>query len=181
MSGSSSRRTLYPEIDAYDEGMLTVDEEVPHRLWYGLYGKSESEKTALFLHGGPGGGCSPGNARLFDPNEYRVVLFDQRGAGKSTPNGSLERNTTWHLVEDIEKCVESSLRYVSLSGSAIRSRIQWRAPPRGILFQASTSSRSGQVACRAGRILGKHARNDLRYQTPSPCPQSCAAWRLFIR
>jgi proline iminopeptidase len=59
-------------------------------------------KPAVFLHGGPGGGCSPDHRRLFDPAKYCVVLFDQRGCGRSTPHASLEANTTWHLVADIE-------------------------------------------------------------------------------
>jgi len=60
-------------------------------------------KTVLVLHGGPGGGSAPFYRQYFDPKAYRIVMFDQRGAGKSTPNGSLENNTTWHLVEDTEK------------------------------------------------------------------------------
>jgi len=63
-------------------------------------------KTVLVLHGGPGGGSAPFYRQYFDPKAYRIVMFDQRGAGKSTPNGSLENNTTWHLVEDIEKLRE---------------------------------------------------------------------------
>ena len=60
-------------------------------------------KPAVFLHGGPGGGFSPEHRRLFDPGRYRVLLFDQRGCGKSTPHGSLDANTTWDLVADIER------------------------------------------------------------------------------
>ena len=63
-------------------------------------------KPAVFLHGGPGGGCSPTQRRLFDPDKYRVLLFDQRGCGRSTPHASLEANTTWHLVADIERLRE---------------------------------------------------------------------------
>ena len=62
--------------------------------------------AALFLHGGPGAGCSPHHRRLFDPKKYRVLLFDQRGCGQSTPHASLEANTTWHLVADIERLRE---------------------------------------------------------------------------
>ena len=63
-------------------------------------------KPVVFLHGGPGGGCSPTQRRLFDPDKYRILLFDQRGCGRSTPYASLEANTTWHLVADIERLRE---------------------------------------------------------------------------
>jgi proline iminopeptidase len=65
-------------------------------------------KPAVFLHGGPGSGCGPDHRRLFDPAKYCVTLFDQRGCGRSTPHASLEANTTWHLVADIEKLREMS-------------------------------------------------------------------------
>ena len=60
----------------------------------------------VVLHGGPGGGCSPGMRRFFDPGHYRVILFDQRGCGRSSPNASVENNTTWDLVADIERIRE---------------------------------------------------------------------------
>lgn len=73
-----------------------------HTIYYEQCGKSDGA-PALFLHGGPGGGCQPWNRRLFDPDHYRVTLFDQRGCGRSTPNGLLAHNTTWDLVADIER------------------------------------------------------------------------------
>ena len=60
-------------------------------------------KPVVFLHGGPGGGSSPDHRRQFNPDKYKILVFDQRGCGKSTPYASLEANTTWHLVDDIEK------------------------------------------------------------------------------
>lgn len=93
-------RTLYPEIDPYDTGSLKVDGH--HTLYYEQCGNPEG-KPVLLLHGGPGGGCSSKMRRFHDPEKYRIVLFDQRGAGRSTPHASLEDNTTWHLVDDIEK------------------------------------------------------------------------------
>ena len=91
---------LYPPIEPYDEGTLKVSDV--HVLHYEQCGNPDG-LPAVFLHGGPGGGIVPDYRRFFDPEIYRVVLFDQRGSGKSTPHASLEENTTWHLVEDIEK------------------------------------------------------------------------------
>ncbi len=94
---------LYPEIEPYDEGMLPV---APlHTIHYEQCGNPRGTPV-VFLHGGPGGGISPAYRQFFDPEAYRIVLFDQRGSGKSTPHASLEENTTWHLVDDIEKLRE---------------------------------------------------------------------------
>lgn len=93
-------RTWYPEIEPYDTGHLDVgDGHVIHWERVGTRGA----KPAVFLHGGPGGGISPKQRRAFDPKLYDVMLFDQRGCGKSTPHASLDANTTWHLVADIER------------------------------------------------------------------------------
>jgi proline iminopeptidase len=96
-------RTLYPEIDAYESGFLDTGDG--HRVYWERSG-TRGAKPAVFLHGGPGGGFSPTHRRLFDPKLYDVMLFDQRGCGKSTPNASLDNNTTWDLVADIEKLRE---------------------------------------------------------------------------
>jgi proline iminopeptidase len=96
---SSERRTLYPEVPAYRTGQLKVSG--PHQLYFEESGNPRG-KPVVFLHGGPGGGTEPKMRRYFDPERYRIVLFDQRGCGKSTPFASLEDNTTWHSVEDIE-------------------------------------------------------------------------------
>ena len=96
-------KTLYDPIEPYDTGRLKVSPV--HELYYEQCGNPEG-KPAVFLHGGPGGGISSDYRRYFDPKIYRVVLFDQRGSGKSTPHASLEDNTTWHLVEDIERLRE---------------------------------------------------------------------------
>ncbi|KAI9228841.1 MAG: Alpha/Beta hydrolase protein [Piptocephalis tieghemiana] len=99
----STSSHLYPPIEPYDQGHLSVSSV--HSVYYECSGNSEG-KPVLFLHGGPGGGVSPRDRRYFDPKVYRIVLLDQRGAGKSTPSACLEENTTWHLVEDIEKLRE---------------------------------------------------------------------------
>lgn len=93
-------RSLYPAIEPYAVGALDVgDGHVLHYERCGIPGA----KPAVFLHGGPGGGISAQHRRLFDPARYDLLLFDQRGCGRSTPHASLEANTTWHLVADIER------------------------------------------------------------------------------
>jgi len=96
-------KTLYEHIEPFDTGRLKVSPI--HELYYEQCGNPQG-KPAVFLHGGPGGGISSDYRRYFDPEIYRVVLFDQRGSGKSTPHASLEDNTTWHLVADIERLRE---------------------------------------------------------------------------
>ena len=96
-------RELYPEIEAYDSGMLAVDGR--HRLHYEQCGNPEG-KPVVILHGGPGAGCSAKMRRFHDPARYRIVLFDQRGSGRSTPHADLVDNTTWDLVADIERLRE---------------------------------------------------------------------------
>lgn len=96
-------RTLYPDIEPYDHGMLDVGDG--HQVYWELCGNPRG-KPVVFLHGGPGGGCTPTQRRYFDPDKYRILLFDQRGCGRSTPYASLEANTTWHLVADIERLRE---------------------------------------------------------------------------
>ena len=93
------RRTFYPEIEPYDVGQLRVSSL--HTIYYEQSGNPKG-KPVVFVHGGPGGGTDPKQRRFFDPSIYRIVLFDQRGCGKSTPHASLVDNTTWHLVSDME-------------------------------------------------------------------------------
>ncbi|KAK6119905.1 hypothetical protein DH2020_046352 [Rehmannia glutinosa] len=93
-------RGLYPDIELYNTGFLKVSDI--HTIYYEQSGNPDGYPV-VFLHGGPGGGTSPSNRKFFDPNFYRIILFDQRGAGRSTPHACLEENTTWDLIEDIEK------------------------------------------------------------------------------
>jgi proline iminopeptidase len=96
-------RGLYPEIEPFDTGVLAVDDR--HRLYYEQCGNPDG-KPVVMLHGGPGAGCGTKMRRFHDPARYRIVLFDQRGAGRSTPHADLVDNTTWDLVADIEKLRE---------------------------------------------------------------------------
>lgn len=94
------RRSYYPEVEPYQTGRLAVGDG--HELYWEVSGNPKG-KPVVFLHGGPGGGTDAKQRRFFDPAAYKIVLFDQRGCGKSTPFASLEKNTTWDLVADVEK------------------------------------------------------------------------------
>lgn len=96
-------RTLYPPIEPYETGMLDAGDG--HTLYWERIG-TRGAKPAVFLHGGPGSGCSDTQRRQWDPELYDVLLFDQRGCGRSTPFASLENNTTWDLVADMERLRE---------------------------------------------------------------------------
>ncbi|KGE05070.1 prolyl aminopeptidase [Pseudohaliea rubra] len=96
--------TLYPPIEPYDHGWLTVGDG--HEVYYEQCGNPVG-KPCLFVHGGPGGGAGKDARRFFDPERYRIVLFDQRGCGRSRPHASLEANTTWDLVADMERLRET--------------------------------------------------------------------------
>lgn len=94
------RLTLFPPLDLCNEGFLDTGDG--HTLYYAECGNPQGA-PALIVHGGPGGGSNPTMRRFHDPEHYRIILFDQRGCGRSLPNASIENNTTWHLVEDMER------------------------------------------------------------------------------
>ncbi len=99
----TERRGFYPAIEPHNQGMLSVSPI--HTVYYEESGNPKG-KPVVFVHGGPGGGTDPKHRRFFDPKRYRIVLFDQRGCGRSTPHANLEDNTTWSLVADMEKLRE---------------------------------------------------------------------------
>jgi len=99
----SARRGLFPEVEPFAYGWMPTDSV--HEIYYEECG-APGGKPALVLHGGPGGAVNPGMRRFFDPQKWRTILFDQRGCGKSRPNAELEDNTTWKLIEDIERLRE---------------------------------------------------------------------------
>lgn len=100
MNDNSSRRGLYPPIEPNHSGWLDVGDG--HELYFEESGNPDG-KPVVFLHGGPGGGSSPKMRQFFDATRYRIILFDQRGSGKSRPHANLDANTTWDLVSDIER------------------------------------------------------------------------------
>jgi proline iminopeptidase len=97
---NASRRTLYPDNEPFASGWLQTGGA--HEIYYEECGKPTG-KPAVILHGGPGGAINPTMRRFFDPTRWRMALFDQRGCGRSRPNASLDDNTTWALIEDIER------------------------------------------------------------------------------
>jgi len=96
-------RGLHLEIEPFDSGHLRVGDL--HSIYYEQCGNPRG-KPAVFVHGGPGGGASAVHRRFWDPSVYRIILFDQRGCGRSTPHADLRENTTWDLVEDMERIRE---------------------------------------------------------------------------
>src|ERR1700675_4151763 len=99
-SSSGELLPLFPPIEPYATGMLDLDP--PHRMYFETSGNSRGG-AGVVLHGGPGAGASAVHRQFFDPAFYRIVIYDQRGAGRSTPLGCLENNTTPHLVADLER------------------------------------------------------------------------------
>ncbi len=97
---ANEKASLYPNIEPYNVDRLVVSDL--HTISYEEVGNPDG-RPALFLHGGPGVGISPGYRRFFDPQHYRVVLVDQRGAGRSTPHADIRENSTWDIVDDLEK------------------------------------------------------------------------------
>lgn len=107
---------LYPPIDPFDQRVIDVGDG--HRVYVEQCGHPQGEPVIVF-HGGPGGGCSPAMRRFFDPAHYRVILFDQRGCGRSRPHASVAQNTTWHLVADVD-LIRKELgidRFIAFGGS----------------------------------------------------------------
>src|SRR3569833_2202180 len=177
-------RTLYPAIEPYKSGRLDVGDG--HSLYWELCGNPEGT-PAVFLHGGPGAGCSPAHRRLIDPKRYNILLFDQRGCGRSTPHASLEANTTWDLVADIERLRElaGAERWLVFGGSwgstlalayaethpdrasALMPRGATSAPPTPAACPPTTAPCSSNVPRRGA--AGK--------ARPSRCSPTKARWR----
>jgi proline iminopeptidase len=156
---------MYPVIEPYDQGMLDVGEG--HRIYWETCGNPRG-KPAVLLHGGPGSGCTPGMRRLFDPSSYRIVLFDQRGSGRSLPYAGdpvvdLESNTTHHLVRDIEQlrqhlAVERWLVWGGSWGTTLALAYAQRFPERAsemvLISVGTTTHREVQWLTRgAGRYF----------------------------
>jgi len=97
-------KTLYPEIAPFDSGHLNTN--TSHQIYYEQVGNPKAP-AVIFLHGGPGSGCNENHRRYFDPNKYRIILFDQRGSNRSTPNGGVDDNSTEDILNDIESIRKS--------------------------------------------------------------------------
>ncbi|MFF5206485.1 prolyl aminopeptidase [Streptosporangium sp. NPDC000396] len=144
----------YPLIEPYDSGMLDVGDG--NLVYWEACGNPDG-KPALVVHGGPGGGCSPGNRRVFDPERYRIVLFDQRGCGRSTPHASdpatdMSANTTGHLIADMERLrrhlgIERWLLYGGSWGATLILAYAQRHPERvsQIVIPGVTTTRRSEI------------------------------------
>lgn len=130
---------LFPLVDPFDQRMLDVGDG--HHIYMEQCGNPNGAPVVV-LHGGPGGGCSPAMRRYFDPEQWRVILFDQRGCGRSRPHASVRSNTTWHLVADIER-IRNTLgieRWAVFGGS-------WGAT-LGLIYAQTHPDRVGYLALR---------------------------------
>ena len=137
---------LYPPIDPFDQRVMEVGGG--HRIYVEQCG-NPGGIPVIVLHGGPGGGCSPAMRRYFDPEVYRVILFDQRGCGRSRPHASIEENTTWHLVQDIEaiRVVLGIDRFIVFGGS-------WGAT-LALVYAISHPDRVSQLVLRGVFLMTK--------------------------
>ncbi len=204
-SDQDTRSDLYPEIEAYATGRLSVG--APHVLYWEQSGNPNG-RPILFLHGGPGAGATPGHRRFFDPDHYRVVIFDQRGAGRSTPLGELTDNTTAHLIDDIEMLRQTldidgwsvfggswgsslALAYAQAHPSRVTSlilrgvflcrsdEVDWFLHGMGRFFpEAAASFRSHLPADERGALLDNYYR---RLTDPNPAVHmpAAAAWSRY--
>ncbi len=138
---------LYPPIDPFDQRMMDVGDG--HRIYVEQCG-NPTGTPVIVLHGGPGGGCSPAMRRYFDPSRYRVILFDQRGCGRSRPHASVENNTTWDLVRDIERIREalSIERWAVFGGS-------WGAT-LGLVYSITNPERLAHLILRGVFLMTQH-------------------------
>ncbi|MFD0205160.1 MULTISPECIES: prolyl aminopeptidase [Saccharothrix] len=164
---------LYPEIEPYDHGLLDVGDE--HHVYWEVCGNPEG-KPAVVLHGGPGSGCTPRARRYFDPRAYRVVLFDQRGCGRSTPHAGqpvvdLSTNTTDHLVGDLERLrehlgIDRWLVFAASWGSVL-----------GLVYAQRFPHRVSEMV-HAGVATGRRAETDLLTTGLAPMfPEAHARFR----
>jgi proline iminopeptidase len=167
---------LYPEIEPYDHGMLDVGDG--HRVYWEVCGNPDG-KPAVVLHGGPGSGCTPRARQYFDPAAYRVVLFDQRGCGRSTPHAGrpvvdLSTNTTDHLIGDLEKLrehlgVDRWLVFAASWGSVL-----------GLVYAERFPHRVSEMV-HAGVATGRRAETDLLTTGLAPMfPEAHARFRELV-
>jgi len=161
---------LYPPIEPFATEMLDVGDG--HQLYLEQAGNPRG-KPVVFLHGGPGGGLSPNHRRFFDPRRYRIVLFDQRGSGKSTPHASLEHNTTGDLVADIERIREHlGLERWQVFGGSWGSTL-------ALAYAEAHPGRVTELVLR-GIFLGRKSEIDWLYQGGTVDQLFPDGWQRFI-
>lgn len=166
---TESSSTYYPPIEPYRTGYLQVDPE--HSIYWEESGNPQGSPI-LFLHGGPGSGTDPNQRRFFDPSYYRIILFDQRGSGKSIPLGSVKNNTTWDLVQDINKLrtfleIDQCILFGGSWGStlALSYAIKYPNHVKGLILRA--------IFLCQDKELDWFYKNGANYLSPDP-------WQLFL-
>lgn len=149
MTALNTATTLYPEIAPYDHALLDVGDG--HAIYYEQCGNPHGAPV-IFLHGGPGSGCNRGQRRFFDPSFYRIILFDQRGCGRSLPQGGVDHNTTAHLVADIERLRQHLViqRWLVFGGSwgstlALAYAAAHPEPIKGLILRGIFLSRDSEL------------------------------------
>ena len=160
---------LYPELKPYREFFLPVTHG--HSLYVELCGNPQG-MPVVAIHGGPGGGCGPSSRRFFDPNDYHIILLDQRGAGRSLPHASLEANTTQHLIEDFEllRCELGISKWLLFGGS-------WGATLALAYAQAHPNRALGLIL--RGVFLGRQKDVDWIYEAGGASRMFADYWQVF--
>jgi len=160
---------LYPELKPYREFFLSVTHG--HRLYVELCGNPQGIPVVV-MHGGPGGGCGPSSRRFFDPNDYHIILMDQRGAGLSLPHASLEANTTQHLISDFEvlRCELGISKWLLFGGS-------WGSTLALAYAQANPDRVLGLIL--RGIFLGRQKDVDWIYETGGASRMFADYWKVF--
>ena len=160
---------LYPELKPYREFFLPVTHG--HSLYVELCGNPQGMPVVV-IHGGPGGGCGPSSRRFFDPNDYHIILLDQRGAGRSLPHASLEANTTQHLIEDFEllRCELGISKWLLFGGS-------WGATLALAYAQAHPNRVLGLIL--RGVFLGRQKDVDWIYEAGGASRMFADYWQVF--
>ena len=159
---------LFPEVTPYSSGYLAVEE--PHEIWWSQSGNPDGVPV-LYIHGGPGAGCSPQANRFFDPDYYRIILFDQRGSGRSTPPACLENNTTDDLIGDIEQLRQHlSIDQWHVFGGS------WGAT-LALSYTAEKSKRVLSMVLRGIFLLEQDGIDWLLYHNKNVFPE---AWEQFV-
>jgi len=140
---------LFPDIEPFQAGWYETSEG--HEVYYEQSGNPDG-KPVVFLHGGPGSGCNPAQRRFFDPSHYRIILLDQRGCGRSKPQGSIDQNTTRHLIDDLEGirqllAIEKWLVFGGSWGStlALAYAITFPARVQGLILRGIFLSRTSEL------------------------------------
>jgi len=159
---------LFPPITPYSSGYMAVDD--PHEIYWEQSGNPDGVPV-LFIHGGPGAGCSPIHRQFFDPDYYRIILFDQRGAGRSTPHASLENNTTYALIRDIEQLREHlHIDKWHLFGGSWGSTL-------ALAYAADHASRCLSMVLRGIFLMNQEGIDWLLYDNKNIFPE---AWEQFV-